>query len=90
MTPQELHERIAGSGRAGEIDAQLKKLGFSLEFITANVLQPPAASVSRVAMLWMGMPNKHDRKRTRELFGLLTELGLLAPSGDDENWRVTL
>jgi hypothetical protein len=30
-----------------------------------------------VAMLWMGMPNKHDRKRTRQLLDALTDTGVL-------------
>lgn len=66
-----------------------KKLGFSEEFIAASVLTgQPTVTVSRVAMLWQGMPNKHDRKRTRTLFDALTEAGLLVAGGDDETWSV--
>ncbi len=43
-------------------------------------------TVARIAMLWQGMPNKHDRKRTRQLFDALPEVGLLEPKGDDETW----
>jgi hypothetical protein len=40
-------------------------------------------------MLWQGMPNKHDRKRTRELLDILTEIGLLSADAAAETWRLT-
>jgi hypothetical protein len=87
MTPQELAELLATRGRADELDALMSKLGFTPEFVAQNVLSTGGTvTVSRVAMLWQGMPNKHDRKRTRALFDALSEAGLLAPSGDDETW----
>ncbi len=86
MTTQELDEYLAARGRS-DVDALLGKLGFSLEFVAKNVLSAGGTvTVSHIAMLWQGMPNKHDRKRTRALFDALCDVGLLAPSGDDESW----
>ncbi len=87
MTTQELDDLLKARGRADEINAVAAKLGFTLEFIAKNVLSSGGTvTVSHVAMLWQGMPNKHDRKRTRALFDALSDAGLLAPTGDDETW----
>jgi len=89
MTAQEFITFLSASGRGDEATAQLAKLGFTAEFVAQNVLSGAGTpTVSRVAMLWQGMPNKHDRKRTRALFDLLSDLGLLSPSGDDETWTI--
>ena len=89
MTLQEFTEYLQSSGRSDETLATLEKLGFSPEFVAKNVLSGnTAVTVSHVAMLWMGMPNKHDRKRTRQLFDALSEVGLLRPEGDEETWQL--
>ena len=89
MTGQELLERLKTKGLNDQIEPLFAKLGFSADFVAGTVLsgQGPV-TVSRVAMLWQGMPNKHDRKRTRALFDALTDIGLLAPVGDDETWTI--
>ena len=90
MTAQELAEFIARSGHGEELSGLFQKLGFSVDFVAQQVLSHDGpVTVSRVAMLWMGMPNKHDRKRTRQLFDALTEIGLLQAQGDDETWLPT-
>jgi hypothetical protein len=87
MTAQEFTEYVRARGRADDINELLAKLGFSLEFVAKNVLSSGGTvTVSHVAMLWQGMPNKHDRKRTRQLFDALTDLDLLEPKGDEETW----
>ena len=87
MTTQELDDILKARGRADEMSDIAAKLGFTLEFIAKNVLSSAGTvTVSQVAMLWQGMPNKHDRKRTRALFEALSDAGLLAPTGDDETW----
>lgn len=89
MTLQEFTEYLLSSSRSDETLATLEKLGFSPEFVAKNVLSGNTAiTVSHVAMLWMGMPNKHDRKRTRQLFDVLSEIGLLKPEGDEETWQL--
>ncbi len=89
MTVQELNNYLEAKNRAEDINVALTKLGFSPDFVAANVLsgdQP--VTIAHIAMLWQGMPNKHDRKRTRQLFDVLSEVGLLEPKGDDETWIV--
>lgn len=87
MTAEELNQFLQSHGRADDMNALLEKLGFSTEFVLKNVLSAGGpVTVSHVAMLWQGMPNKHDRKRTRQLFDALSEAGLLEPKGDDETW----
>jgi hypothetical protein len=89
VTAEELKDRLQHRGHLDETEAALAKLGFTPEFVAHNVFGgAPAVTVSRIAMLWQGMPNKHDRKRTRALFEALSDAGLLAPAGDDETWSV--
>jgi hypothetical protein len=85
VTADELARRLEGT----EVPAQMEKLGFSMQFVAKDVLSGESeVTVSQIAMLWMGMPNKHDRKRTRQLLDALTEAGLLAPvEGKEETWR---
>jgi hypothetical protein len=62
----------------------MEKLGFAPEFVEKNVLARTGnVTVSEIAMLWQGMPNKHDRKRTRAMFDALAEAGLLQLQDDD-------
>jgi hypothetical protein len=62
----------------------LEKLGFASDFVEKNVLaRSGGVTVSEIAMLWQGMPNKHDRKRTRALLDALAEAGLLTLVDDD-------
>lgn len=90
MTTQEFNDRLAELGCAESINATLNKLGFGADFVATNVFAGTApVTISHIAMLWQGMPNKHDRKRTRQLFDALCEAGLLAPAGDDETWSPT-
>jgi hypothetical protein len=90
MTLEELTNYLQARGKAGEVNEVLSKLGFSPDFVVTNVISAPGSvTVSHIAMLWQGMPNKHDRKRTRQLFDALTEVGLLEPKGDEETWILT-
>ena len=61
----------------------MEKLGFAPEFVEKNVLSRSGeVTVAEIAMLWQGMPNKHDRKRTRALLDALAEAGLLRVRDD--------
>jgi hypothetical protein len=87
MTAEEFTQYVQSRGRADDVNALFDKLGFSTEFVLKNVLSTGGpVTVSHVAMLWQGMPNKHDRKRTHQLFDALSDVGLLEPKGDDETW----
>jgi len=83
MTEQELVDLLAASGRGDDLLALLDKLGFKRSFVAERVLSSASpVTVSQIAMLWMGMPNKHDRKRTRQLFEALADAGLLVKADD--------
>jgi hypothetical protein len=87
MTETEFLERLQASGRSDEVLALIDKLGFKREFIVKNVFPASGSvNVAQIAMLWMGMPNKHDRKRTQQLLDLLTEAGLLSFDEGSESW----
>ncbi|HXN08394.1 MAG TPA: hypothetical protein VN860_01900 [Candidatus Acidoferrales bacterium] len=87
MTTEEFTQYVQSRGRADAVNALFDNLGFSTEFVLKNVLSTGGpVTVSHVAMLWQGMPNKHDRKRTHQLFDALSDVGLLEPKGDDETW----
>ena len=80
MTEQELASKLEGT----EAASVLTSLGFTFGFVAKNVMSVEGPiTVANVAMLWMGMPNKHDRKRTRQLLDALTSAGLLTATGED-------
>jgi hypothetical protein len=87
MTEAELLERLQAAQCADETLALIDTLGFTREFILKNVLvESGTVNVAQIAMLWMGMPNKHDRKRTRQLLDALSAAGLLAFDEASETW----
>jgi hypothetical protein len=91
MTAQEFVDYLIAQDQLDNVMAALRKLGFGVDFVADKVLSAGGdVTIARTAMLWQGMPNKHDRKRTRQLFDLLTEAGLLVPKGDDETWTPKL
>ena len=84
MTVEELTSALAGT----DVEATMNSLGFTAEFVARNVMSVDGPiTVSQVAMLWMGMPNKHDRKRTRQLLDALTTAGLLTNTAEDTYQR---
>jgi len=90
MTEAEFLERLHAAGRAEETLALVDKLGFTRDFILKHVLLATGSvNVAQIAMLWMGMPNKHDRKRTRQLLDALTTAGLLTVDEPAETWTLS-
>lgn len=90
MTAAELEARIAASPTGAQALAELSKLGFSFDFLARAVVTGADVTVAHIAMLWQGMPNKHDRKRTRQMCELLERAGVLSRVDDDgETWRAT-
>lgn len=87
MTAQEFSDYVQARADAADVMAQVQKLGFSPDFIATQVLTGAPVTIAHVAMQWMGMPNKHDRKRTRQLFDMLSAIGLLEHAGDEETWQ---
>ena len=89
MTENEFLERLRTSGKAEEALAEVERLGFARDFILKNVLvDSGSVNVAHVAMLWQGMPNKHDRKRTQALLDLLTSAGLLRHDAASDSWTL--
>jgi len=88
MTDEQFGAYLSERGKADEVIAALDQLGFTREFVVRNVLNSrEELTVAQTAMLWQGMPNKHDRKRTHQLFAMLTEIGLLEADPNGEIWR---
>ena len=88
MTAQEFRDYLIAHGELDNVMGELTKLGFGVDFVAREVLSADGdVTVSRVAMLWQGMPNKHDRKRTRQLLDTLSRVGLLRAAGDDETFN---
>jgi hypothetical protein len=85
VTVAELDDALRGT----DVPQLIERLGFSSEFVAQNVMSAPGpVTVTQTAMLWMGMPNKHDRKRTRQLLDALTAAGLLECVDETaEVWR---
>jgi hypothetical protein len=90
VTQAEFLERLQASGHADETLALIDKLGFSREFILKHVVGASGpVTVAHIAMLWQGMPNKHDRKRTRQMLDALTDCGLFTFDAAGESWKPT-
>jgi hypothetical protein len=88
MTEQELIERMSATGRGDELLALIDKLGFKRSFVAGTILGSSATvTVAQIAMLWMGMPNKHDRKRTKQLLEALAGAGLFEADPDGESFK---
>ena len=55
---------------------------FDPAFVRGLLVPEAVIDVSEVAMRWAGMPNKHERALTSEVFFALAEWGFLAPRAD--------
>jgi len=58
-------------------------------FVRGLLVKDAVIDVHEVAMRWAGMPNKHERALTSEVFFALSEWGFLAPRADGR-YRVLL
>ena len=70
-------------------DAALESLQRRMErahlepaFVRGLLVPESIIDVSEVSMRWAGMPNKHERALTTEVFFALAEAGFLAPRAD--------
>ena len=80
MNETELNAALEGTD-AGRL---LDEFGISREFVLRNVVSASGpVTVSQIAMLWMGMPNKHDRKRVRQLMDALASAGVVQRVAED-------
>lgn len=91
MTDEEFAAHLHARGKADEVLGLIDKLGFSRDFVVSNVLNNNGTiTVAQTAMQWLGMPNKHDRKKTHQLFDALTGVGLLEADAQGESWHSTV
>jgi short-subunit dehydrogenase len=82
----ENEEVVSGTS---QFDAALEPLRRRMErahldpsFVRGLLLPESVIDVSEVAMRWAGMPNKHERALTSEVFFALAEWGFLSPRAD--------
>jgi short-subunit dehydrogenase len=61
---------------------RMERSHFEPAFVRGLLVPEAVIDVSEVAMRWAGMPNKHERALTSEVFFALAEWGFLAPRAD--------
>lgn len=92
MTTDEFERWLSEHEGGADVLALIDKLGFARGFVAVEIASKVGPlTVSQTAMLWQGMPNKHDRKRTHQLFDALTRIGMLeVADASGEIWRSTV
>jgi hypothetical protein len=61
---------------------RMERANFEPAFVRGLLVPESVIDVSEVAMRWAGMPNKHERALTNEVFFALAEAGFLTPRPD--------
>jgi hypothetical protein len=61
---------------------RMLRSNFSPAFVRGLLVPDAVLDVGETAMRWAGMPNKHERALTGEVFFALAEWGFLAPRAD--------
>ena len=86
---QTAHHDVEPSMTGSSFDAALEPLQRRMEraklttdFIRSLLVHDAVIDVGEAAMRWAGMPNKHERALTSEVFFALAEWGYLAPRAD--------
>jgi hypothetical protein len=86
---QTAHHDVEPSMTGSSFDAALEPLQRRMEraklttdFIRSLLVHDAVIDVGDAAMRWAGMPNKHERALTSEVFFALAEWGYLAPRAD--------
>ncbi len=84
-----LHHDVVPTSTTSSFDAALEPLlrrmqraKLSLDFVRSLLVVDSVIDVGDAAMRWAGMPNKHERALTGEVFFALAEWGFLAPRAD--------
>jgi hypothetical protein len=60
----------------------MERANLSTDFVRNLLIPDNIIDVGEAAMRWAGMPNKHERSLTSEVFFALAEWGFLAPRAD--------
>jgi short-subunit dehydrogenase len=84
-----LHHDVVPTSATSSFDAALEPLlrrmqraKLSIDFVRSLLIVDAVIDVGEAAMRWAGMPNKHERALTGEVFFALAEWGFLAPRAD--------
>jgi short-subunit dehydrogenase len=64
------------------LQRRMERANFSTDFVKSLMIVDNVIDVGEAAMRWAGMPNKHERSLTSEVFFALAEWGFLAPRAD--------
>jgi short-subunit dehydrogenase len=64
------------------LQRRMERANLSLDFVKSLMIVDNVIDVGETAMRWAGMPNKHERSLTSEVFFALAEWGFLAPRAD--------
>jgi short-subunit dehydrogenase len=64
------------------LQRRMERANFSADFVKSLMIVDAVIDVGETAMRWAGMPNKHERSLTSEVFFALAEWGFLAPRAD--------
>ena len=64
------------------LQRRMERAKLTTDFIKSLLVVDAVIDVGEAAMRWAGMPNKHERSLTSEVFFALAEWGFLAPRAD--------
>jgi len=61
---------------------RMERANLSVDFVRSLMIVDAVIDIGDAALRWAGMPNKHERALTSEVFFALAEWGFLAPRAD--------
>jgi hypothetical protein len=64
------------------LSRRMERAKLTTDFVRSLLIVDNVIDVGEAAMRWAGMPNKHERSLTSEVFFALAEWGFLAPRAD--------
>ncbi len=64
------------------LSRRMERAKLTTDFVRSLMVVDNVIDVGDAAMRWAGMPNKHERSLTSEVFFALAEWGFLAPRAD--------
>jgi short-subunit dehydrogenase len=64
------------------LQRRMERAKLTTDFVRSLLIVDNVIDVGEAAMRWAGMPNKHERSLTSEVFFALAERGFLAPCAD--------
>ena len=83
--PEDVERPMTGSSFDAALESLQKRMDrakLTTDFVRSLLIVDNVIDVGDAAMRWAGMPNKHERSLTSEVFFALAEWGYLAPRAD--------